>query len=283
MLSGTTAIARAAGGRSHTLLGARAERNEYLLLHEFHSRKFICPDRAPFKRAQPAPPPADDDDGGASARAGPGEGPAALLSAPPVADAAFGVCLQRRATRTSRPVTVATEDRGNVTKSKPGKRKAAYTGGLVLEPKRGFYDKYILLLDFNSLYPSIIQEYNICFTTVQRVATAKTTAGGAGDDDGNDDDDVPMPDVPDPTLEQGVLPRILRTLVQRRRQVKSLMKAPNIDAAEYTQVCRGEDTLGSAVWRDTRRGRPALSRSRRGGCWAPRCRPRGGGGGAARH
>lgn len=99
-----------------------------------------------------------------------------------------------------------------------GKKKAAYAGGLVLEPIKGLYESFILLMDFNSLYPSIIQEYNICYTTI-----APT----------NDPDKLPVP--PDDTVELGILPRQIRRLVESRRSVKALMNKPNLAADRKMQ------------------------------------------------
>lgn len=102
---------------ARTLSGTRAERNEYILLHEFYRNKYICPDkytgRKQFKN--------EEND----------------------------------------------ENDGNLDR----KKKDKYKGGLVFEPEKGLYDKFVLVMDFNSLYPSIIQEYNICFTTVDRHST----------------------------------------------------------------------------------------------------------------
>ncbi|KAJ2468610.1 DNA-directed DNA polymerase alpha catalytic subunit pol1 [Coemansia sp. RSA 2322] len=180
---------------ARTLMGARAERNEYLLLHEFYRNKFIRPDRF-FGGAKPT------ETAGKPA-------PASLK-----AEMAEAIDLKDDDAEDDDAVAATAGEAG----SKGGKRKPAYLGGLVLEPKRGFYDRFVLLLDFNSLYPSIIQEYNICFTTVRRSQT-------------ND----ALPDAPAPDLAPGILPRLLKTLVDRRRQVKQLLKRP-MSAEEAGQL-----------------------------------------------
>jgi len=161
-----------------SLFSQRAERIEYLLLHEFHRLKYAVPDKASFKDKKAAE---------------------AVTGAPMDDDGIGGPAKQD----------------GNWKKRK----KAAYAGGLVLEPKRGFYDKCVLLLDFNSLYPSIIQEYNIDFTTVKYDKTKKFGELAEGED--------PLsiiPEVPDQGQEEGVLPRLIRTIVTKRRAVKDAMK-----------------------------------------------------------
>jgi len=150
-----------------TMKGNRAERNEYLLLHEFHQLKYLVPEKLTAKQRKE------------DAEAAAGEGGATAGS----------------------------------------NNKAKYGGGLVLEPKKGLYDSFILLLDFNSLYPSLIQEYNLCFTTMEwaKSNTPITNAEGAPQGDN-------LPSLPDVGLERGVLPRVIKTLVDRRRNVKKFMK-----------------------------------------------------------
>lgn len=114
---------------NRTLSAGRSERIEYLLLHEFHRRQIIFPEK--YSKL-----------------------------------------------------------------TKKGKQK--YAGGLVLDPQKGLYDKsLILLLDFNSLYPSIIQEYNLCFTNTK--------------DDNS-------------STKKSILPSVLHMLVSRRNEVKRLIK-----------------------------------------------------------
>lgn len=103
-------------------------------------------------------------------------------------------------------------------------KKPKYQGGLVFEPEKGLHKNYILVMDFNSLYPSIIQEFNICFTTVERDAYNLTH-----------DEERDLPSIPERDSDPGVLPRLLNTLVSRRREVKKLLKDSRITPSERAQ------------------------------------------------
>ena len=230
---------------SRTLRSVRSERVEWLLLHHFHSIKFITPckstaaenrDRQARGAARAAgirqQPPADADGGTAPTGDGGEEGRAG----------------GKRKERTA--AAAASSSSSSRRRGKP-----LYSGGLVLEPKRGFYDKFVLLLDFNSLYPSIIQEFNICFTTVshwrfthsaskqQQPAGADAAAAAAAarsrlsppeamEDDGEAGDGVAAEAValssaiplPAASAPHGELPRVIARLVARRREVKKLLQ-----------------------------------------------------------
>lgn len=41
---------------------------------------------------------------------------------------------------------------------------------MVLEPKKGIIQNFVATFDYKSLYPSIISEFNVCFTSLKAVA-----------------------------------------------------------------------------------------------------------------
>ena len=185
---------------NRTIRGARAERIEYLLLHEFHRLKYILPEKKGFGDAKAKGKVNNHND--FEDEVGDNDVPKA----------------------------------GGVARKKG---KSGYVGGLVLEPKKGLYDTYILLLDFNSLYPSLIQEYNLCFTTLDWTKYIEDDANGHREENLADVDDLcdenndsfgagamrkGLPPKPDDHLTEGVLPRVIKSLVDRRREVKSLIK-----------------------------------------------------------
>lgn len=92
-----------------------------------------------------------------------------------------------------------------------------YTGAVVIDPERGYYDEPIAVLDFASLYPSIIIAHNLCYTTLilnkdkgkfSNKNVAKTPVGTMFIKKEN---------------KKGILPIILQNLLSKRREVKKMM------------------------------------------------------------
>lgn len=92
-----------------------------------------------------------------------------------------------------------------------------YEGATVIEPVRGYYDVPIATLDFASLYPSIIQAHNLCYTTLLDKSTA-VKLGLVKDEDyivtPNGDMFVTA------KQRKGLLAQILEELLTARKQAK---------------------------------------------------------------
>ena len=102
-----------------------------------------------------------------------------------------------------------------------GRSEGAYEGATVLDPIKKFYTTPISTLDFASLYPSIMQAYNLCYSTLCTpgdLAKLKPEQYGKN----------PNGTFVKAETKQGILPTILSELLAARKQAKKDMKnAPN--------------------------------------------------------
>jgi len=111
-------------------------------------------------------------------------------------------------------------DSETIKKRMEKRNKFGLKGGLVLEPKKGLHTGgSILVLDYKSLYPSIIRTYNICPTTLLM------------DDSSKNYIEAPTGDKFIKKEErEGIIPYILERLINQRSDVKKKMyKEKNVN------------------------------------------------------
>jgi DNA polymerase delta subunit 1 len=97
----------------------------------------------------------------------------------------------------------------------------AYEGATVIDPERGFYNVPIATLDFTSLYPSIMQAHNLCYTTLLSPEVAKRQSLQKD----IDYEVTPNGDMfVKATRRKGLLPEILADLLAARKRAKNDLK-----------------------------------------------------------
>ena len=99
-----------------------------------------------------------------------------------------------------------------------GGEEASFEGATVIEPKKGYYDIPIATLDFASLYPSIMQAHNLCYSTLVAQKDIKNFPAEHLEKTPTNDYFVKS------SVHKGVLPIILDSLLAARKRAKSDMK-----------------------------------------------------------
>ncbi|MFB3765939.1 MAG: DNA-directed DNA polymerase [Methanotrichaceae archaeon] len=103
-------------------------------------------------------------------------------------------------------------------------------GGAVLDPAKGLLED-VVILDYKSLYPTIMMAHNLCYTTV---VTGKGAEGSLKNIP--DDRIITSPSggrfVP-PEVFPGIMPGVLRELLDQRTMTKKLMKKAGDDERRF--------------------------------------------------
>ena len=102
--------------------------------------------------------------------------------------------------------------------------KPSYTGGFVLEPKRGIHSN-ILVFDFHSLYPTILVTHNISPDTLD-----------CEHEECKRKNKVPDSDHHFCLKRKGFIPRNLEEIIKKRTEIKKKMKSLPKDSPEFIRL-----------------------------------------------
>ncbi len=97
--------------------------------------------------------------------------------------------------------------------------EVGYEGATVIDPEKGFYEVPIATLDFASLYPSIMQAYNLCYSTLVSDKDLNKMPPEAYERSPSGHTFVRS------TTKKGILPQILDELLAARKRAKKDMAA----------------------------------------------------------
>lgn len=109
-------------------------------------------------------------------------------------------------------------------------KKGNFEGATVLNPMVGFFDKPVLVLDFASLYPTIIRAHNLCYSSIVLSNEFLNLPN-------YDYYKVQYQDHEDNSTKtyyfvqnnESILPDLLKNLMDERTRVRKEMKDPNLD------------------------------------------------------
>jgi len=138
----------------------------------------------------------------------------------------FGLLIESYLTRTAHNHNIVSPNQPHWNEIKKRREKKPFKGGYVIEPKLGLH-RDIAVFDFRSLYPSIIVTYNISPETL----TEK---------EGNQ---VPELKYRFSKKTTGIVPRVIKELIEKRAEIKKEMKNLKPSSEKYTQLKERQNAM----------------------------------------